>query len=133
MLSPYIATAQEADTTFKKRSIEQGNRLLNLQPTFERSASGGLMTEMGSYEVPEETEYYQPPFKGQEYLDMAVEAYRKELEKRMGNGWFWKFLDTISPYIHNGFEFGVYQIYDLPVVERDNPLFQSYSDDSKRK
>lgn len=131
-LFPAIVAAQEKDTTRQKLNLEpeQEEPLRRLE--FDRSASGGLMTEMGSYQVPEETQYYSPPFKGQEYLDQAVEAYRKELEKRIGNNWFWKFLDTISPYVHNEFEFGVYQIYDLPVVERGNPLFQSYQNDEKR-
>lgn len=131
-LLPALAAAQEKDTTKQKLNLEPEQEQTLQQPEFDRSASGGLMTEMGSYQVPEETQYYSPPFKGQEYLDKAVEAYRKELEKRMGNKWFWKFLDTISPYINNEFEFGVYQIYDLPVVERGNPLFQSYQNDQKR-
>lgn len=91
------------------------------------------MNEMGSYQVPEETEYYQPPFKGQEYLDMAVEAYQEELEKQIGPDWLSRFMRAVSPFINNQFEFGFYQIYDLPVVERDNPLFQSYTDDEEKE
>ncbi|HLR24783.1 MAG TPA: hypothetical protein VK112_02875 [Fodinibius sp.] len=133
MLVPALAIAQEKDTTRKELNVEPQKTPVNLQPRMDRELSGGAMTEMGSYKVPEETEYYNPPFKGQEYLDMAVEAYRKELENRIGSDWFWKFLDTISPYIYNGFEFGVYQINDQPVVERDNPLFQSYKSKEKRQ
>jgi len=99
----------------------------------DREMTGGKMTKMGSYDVPTETEYYTPPFKGQEYLDMAVEAYRQELEEHMGSNWFWKFLDTISPYIYNDFEFGVYQINDMPIVDRNNELFKSYRSNDKRK
>lgn len=130
-LLPVIVAAQEVDTTKQELNLEPEPEQLLQQPQFDRLGSGGLMTEMGSYQVPEETQYYQPPFKGQEYLDMAVEAYRKELEKRIGNNWFWQLLDTISPYVYNQFEFGVYQIYDQPVVDRDNPLFKSYQNDEK--
>ncbi|MCW9706616.1 hypothetical protein [Fodinibius salsisoli] len=130
-LLPALATAQETDTTRQELNLEPEQERPLQQPEFDRPGSGGIMTEMGSYQVPEETQYYQPPFKGQEYLDMAVEAYREELEKRMGNNWFWKFLDVVSPYINNQFEFGVYQIYDQPVVDRDNPLFKSYQNNEK--
>ena len=132
-LFPLLAVAQEADSTKKELDFEQRKRPVNLERNLDREIGGGVMNEMGSYQVPEETEYYTPPFKGQEYLDMAVEAYRKELEDRIGGDWFWKFLDTIRPYIHNGFEFGVYQIYDQPVVERGNPLFKSHNNKEKRQ
>lgn len=128
---PVLTQAQEVDTTRQEIKPEQEEQKLNMQSKFDRSMSGGIMSEMGSYEVPSETEYYTPPFKGQEYLDMAVEAYRKELEKSIGPDWMWQFMKTISPYINNQFEFGVYQIYDLPIVERDNPLFQSDSNNEK--
>jgi hypothetical protein len=126
-----MAAAQETDTTKQKLNLEPEPEREIQRPQFDRPASGGIMTEIGSYQVPEETQYYDPPFKGQEYLDMAVEAYRKELENQIGNNWFWKFLDTISPFINNQFEFGVYQIYDQPVVGRNNPLFKSYQNDEK--
>lgn len=132
-LSPFSAAAQETDSTKKELDFERRERPLNLQRNLDREIGGGVMSEMGNYQVPEETEYYTPPFKGQKYLDMAVEAYRKELENRIGSDWFWKFLDTISPYVYNKFEFGVYQIYDMPIVERDNPLQQSYKNKGKRQ
>ncbi|GAA5520331.1 hypothetical protein LQ318_01275 [Aliifodinibius salicampi] len=130
---PTITFAQETDTTRQEIEPEQEERKLNMQSKFDRSMSGGIMSEMGSYEVPSETEYYTPPFKGQEYLDMAVEAYRKELERSIGPDWMWQFMKTVAPYINNQFEFGVYQIYDLPIVDRDNPLFQSDSNNKKRE
>lgn len=128
---PIISLAQEVDTARQEIEPEQEDQKLNMQSKFDRSMSGGIMSEMGSYEVPSETEYYNPPFKGQEYLDMAVEAYRKELEQRIGPNWMWQFMKTVSPFINNQFEFGVYQIYDLPIVDRDNPLFQSDSNNEK--
>ncbi len=130
---PVITLAQETDTTRQEIEPEQKEQKLNMQSKFDRSMSGGIMSEMGSYEVPSETEYYTPPFKGQEYLDMAVEAYRKELERSIGPDWMWQFMKAVSPYINNQFEFGVYQIYDLPIVDRDNPLFQSDSNKQKRE
>lgn len=133
-LSPSIAAAQEIDTTRQELDLEQDEPSPNLLlPQFDRPATGGVMTEMGSYEVPEETRYYQPPFKGQEYLDMAVEAYRKELEKHIGPDWLSQFMRAVSPFINNQFEFGFYQIYDMTsTVDRDNPLFESYTDDGKK-
>lgn len=131
MLVPAAALAQEQDTTRQELELEREEPSPTLlQPEFDRPASGGVMTEMGSYNVPEETRYYQPAFKGQEYLDMAVEAYRKELEKQIGPDWLSQFMRAVSPFINNQFEFGFYQIYDMnSTVDRDNPLFQSYTDD----
>lgn len=80
---------------------------------------------MGTYQVPTEKQYYIPPFKGQYYLDMAVEAYRKELENRIGDDWYWQFLKAISPYINNQFQFGFYNMYDIEFVDRDHPLLES--------
>lgn len=128
---PVVALAQEVDTTRQEIETEQDEQKLNMQSKFDRSMSGGVMSEMGSYEVPSETEYYTPPFKGQEYLDMAVEAYRKELERSIGPDWMWQFMKAVSPFINNQFEFGVYQIYDLPIVDRDNPLSQSDRNNEK--
>lgn len=128
---PVVALAQEVDTTRQEIETEQDEQKLNMQSKFDRSMSGGVMNEMGSYEVPSETEYYTPPFKGQEYLDMAVEAYRKELERSIGPDWMWQFMKAVSPFINNQFEFGVYQIYDLPIVDRDNPLSQSDRNNEK--
>lgn len=132
-LIPFIAAAQETDTTRQELELEQETPTPQyLRPGFDRPATGGVMTDMGSYEVPEETEYYQPPFKGQEYLDMAVEAYRKELEKHIGPDWLTQFMRTVSPFINNQFEFGFYQIYDMTsTVDRDNPLFESYTNDDE--
>jgi len=133
-LLPRASVAQEQDTTQREFELEQEESPDLLLPRFDREVSGGVMHEMGTYNVPEETQYYQPPFKGQEYLDMAVEAYRKELEKTIGPDWLWKFMKTVSPFINNQFEFGFYQIYDMTsTVDRDNPLFQSHTDDEKKQ
>jgi len=127
---PLSVYAQEADSTKKLETGKQRN--LNFQQELDRSVSGGKMTEMGSYDVPTETHYYKRPFKGQEYLDMAVEAYRKEVENSWQNSWYWQFLKAVSPYINNKFEFGFYNT-DVPIVDRDNPLFQSYKDRNKKQ
>lgn len=123
-LFPLPSVAQEADTTRQEINLNE-ERNINFDQYLDRSITGGMLTEMGTYQVPEETQYYTPPFKGQYYLDLAVEAYRKELEHRIGDNWYWKFLKTISPYINNQFEFGVYYPEDMEFVDRDNPLFQS--------
>lgn len=125
-LLPNLAWGQDTDTTRQELDFEQEERDLNLQ---NRSTSGGIMTEMGTYQMPSETQYYKRPFKGQEYLDMAVEAYRKEIENRMGEGWYWQFLKTVSPFIR--LELGAFQTLQMQYVDRDNPLFRSYNSDEK--
>src|SRR5699024_11869111 len=70
MLVPALAIAQEKDTTRKELNTKPQKTPVNLQPRMDRELSGGAMTEMGSYNVPEETEYYTTPFNGKEYLDM---------------------------------------------------------------
>lgn len=130
VLVPLSVWAQEADTT--KKEIKTGKRSLHFQRQPDRSAYGGKMTEMGSYNVPTETKYYQRPFKGQEYLDMAVKAYKEKIKDDWKKNWYWQFLKAVSPYINNTFEFGFYNT-DVPFVDRDNPLFQSYKSKEKRQ
>jgi hypothetical protein len=91
------------------------------------------LPQSGVFEMPEETQYYTHPFQGQYYLDLAVEAYRKEQKDKLGLSWLFQFLNAVSPFVNNRFEFGVYQINDMPVVGRDNPLFQSHNSDEKRQ
>ena len=114
-------TAQQSDTTqTEKVELDQREQLLPYHS--ERSTNSFLLPESGTYNVPEPTEYYQPPFMGQKRLDEAVAAYRKELENSIANTPLFQFISTIAPFVNNQFEFGVYRIYDLPIVERDNPL-----------
>lgn len=131
ILAPSAVLAQEADTTKKELNLNQKNNL-GFERELDRPVSGGKMTGMGAYNVPTETKYYKRPFKGQDYLDLAVEAYRKEVKNDLGNNWFWQFLKAVSPYINNSFEFGFYNT-DVPYVDRDNPLFQSYQSKEKRQ
>lgn len=132
MLTPLVMTGQETDTTQVELDQDQeSDRTVNLDQQFDRSATGGILTEMGKYQVPSETQYYQRPFKGQEYLDMAVEAYREEMEQQVGNNWYWQFLKTVSPYIR--LELGAFQTMQMQYVDRDNPLFESYKDDEKKQ
>lgn len=132
VLFPALALAQETDTTRQSVEMEKREEALKLKYQLDRAASEGMLTESGVHAVPERTTYYNPPFKGQEYLDKAVEAYRRELEKRMGPDWLYNFFRVVSPFVNNKFEFGVYQIYDLPVVDRENPLFQSNNSKEER-
>lgn len=125
-LFPSLIWAQDTDTTRQELDFEQEQQNLLLQ---ERSLSGGVMTEMGTYQIPNETQYYKRPFKGQEYLDEAVEAYRREIENRMGESWYWQFLKTVSPFIR--LELGAFQTLEMQFVDRDNPLFRSYNSDEK--
>lgn len=91
------------------------------------------LPQSGVFEMPEETQYYTPPFKGQYYLDLAVAAYREEQKDKLGLNWLFRFLGAIAPYVNNQFEFGVYRINDMPIVERDNPLFQSHGSTRQRE
>lgn len=124
LLCPLLASAQENDSTRQEIGLDDERRQIILQGQFDRSMSGGIMTEMGAYQVPTEKQYYTPPFKGQYYLDIAVEAYRKELENQIGDNWYWQFLKAISPYINNQFQFGFYNMYDIEFVDRDHPLLE---------
>jgi len=127
-----LGYAQQTDTS----RIEKELRLERNFPQpyhSERSANNFLLPSSGTYGVPEPTEYYTPPFKGQEYLDYAVEAYRKELEDSIGNTLLFRFISKIAPFVNNRFEFGVYKIYDLPIVERDHPLLYPQLNDGKNK
>lgn len=126
--SPLDGAAQETDTT--QISIEQdeeGEALLQLDQQYSRSVSGGALTDMGTYNVPNSTQYYHAPFEAQAELDRAVEAYRKEMEEN----WYWHFLRAVSPYIR--LHLGVRDFNNLQIVGRDNPLFQSYQSNEKRQ
>jgi hypothetical protein len=129
---PTITCAQERDTsrTLDLKQKEERELRIDFNRQQMRPMSGGEMTEMGTYNMPSETQFYEIPFRAQEDLDRAVEAYREEIREK-GPAWLWRTLRTISPFINNQFGFGVYDIYDLPIVERDNPGFQSKNEDKK--
>ena len=130
-LIPDLLFAQEADTTRQELEIDSSSQNLDMQQEFDRSMSGGMMSGIGTYETPTEGQYYKRPFKGQYYLDKAVEAYREQLREGIGNNWYSQFLKAVSPFV--SLHFGAFQEFDLRYVERDNPLFQSYTNDSKKQ
>lgn len=122
------AFSQETDTSGV--AIEQGdeaNASIQLDQQYSRSVSGGALTDMGTYDIPSSTQYYQAPFEAQKELDEFMEEYRKEMEKNA----YWHFLKAISPYIR--LHLGVRDFNNLRIVGRDNPLFQSYQNDEKRQ
>ncbi|NGP76901.1 hypothetical protein G3570_09670 [Balneolaceae bacterium YR4-1] len=127
-----LAQAQQADSTKRTFFLRPETNSLKAEPHSERSIGSYTLPESGVFGVPEETEYYVIPFKGQEYLDMAVEALREEQRDKLGLNWLFRFLNAISPYVNNQFQFGVYRINDMPVVARDNPLFQSHNSREER-
>ena len=130
LLLPLVSLAQEADTTeININEDTEQQRTINLDTQFDRPISGGALTGMGTHGVPRENQYYQRPFKGQEYLDIAVEAYRRELESGIDGGWFWRFLKTVSPFIR--LEMGAFETMQLQYIDRDHPAFRSYSSDEK--
>lgn len=114
--------AQQTDTTQTTKEMDLRQRQIPQPYHSERSTNNFLLPSSGTYGVPEPTEYYTPPFMGQKSLDAAVEAYRKRLKEGMGNTLLFQFISKIAPFVNNQFEFGVYRIYDLPVVDRDHPL-----------
>lgn len=124
--------AQETDTTKVEIDNSQENpRSIDINQTLDRSMSGGSMTEMGTYSMPSQTQYYHAPFEGQKSLDRAVEAYFKEMENKLGENWYWQFLRSVSPYIK--LHLGVSEFNSLNIVDRDNPLFKSYNSNQKRQ
>lgn len=125
-----LSTAQQTDTSrTTQRTLEQKEVP---QPYHsERSTNNFLLPSSGTYNVPEPTEYYTPPFEGQKYLDYAVEAYLKELEEGLASTSLFQFFKTIAPFIYNKFEFAVYRIYDLPIIERDHPLLDPQLDEKE--
>jgi len=127
-----LALAQQADSTKRTFFLRPESKSLKAQPHSERSIGSYALPQSGVFEMPEETQYYVLPFKGQYYLDMAVEAYREEQRDKLGLNWLFRFLNAISPYVNNQFQFGVYRINDMPVVARDNPLFQSHNSSEER-
>lgn len=132
LLFTISASAQETDTAAVEIDDERETRqMFDLDRQFDRSVSGGSMTEMGTYTIPSETQYYHPPFEGQKALDRAVDAYLQEMEDRMGGNWYWQFLKTVSPYVK--LHLGVPEFNPMQYVDRDNPLFESYKSDEKRQ
>lgn len=132
MATAFTASAQQADSTKRTFFLNPKPEGFKIKPHSERSMGSYSLPQSGVFNVPEETQYYVPPFKGQYYLDLAVEAYRKEQEDKLGLNWLFQFLNAIAPYVNNRFEFGVYRINDMPVVERDNPLFKSHNSRQER-
>ncbi len=126
------ALAQQADSTKRTFFLRPETKSLESQPHSERSIGSYALPQSGVFEMPEETQYYVLPFKGQYYLDLAVEAYREEQRDKLGLNWLFRFLNAISPYVNNQFQFGVYRINDMPLVARDNPLFQSHNSKDER-
>lgn len=129
---PIWCYAQETDTTRQNLNLQgQQQRTLDLERQSDRSMSGGIMSRMGTYNVPTEGQYYDRPFMGQYYLDKAVEAYRREMRNGINGGWFWQFLKTASPFIR--LQLGPLNMPDMEYVDRENPLWKSYTDDSKKQ
>lgn len=125
-------SAQEIDTTAIELDTEQeAPESYDIEQQLDRPLSRGSMTDMGTYSIPSKTQYYHAPFKGQESLDKAVDAYFKEMEKKLGENWYWHFLRAVSPYIR--LHLGVSEFNSLQIVGRDNPLFESYNSKEKRQ
>ncbi|PAU95788.1 hypothetical protein CK503_01635 [Aliifodinibius salipaludis] len=118
--------AQERDTTSTTiEQDEEDDTSIQLDQQYNRSVSGGALTDMGTYDVPSSKQYYQAPFEAQKELDQFMEEYRKEMEESN----YWHFLRAISPYIR--LHLGVSDFNQLQIVGRDNPLWQSYSNDKE--
>ncbi len=114
--------AQQSDTTQTRKELDLREDSARIPYHSERSANSFLLSESGSYNVPDPKQYYQPPFTGQESLDRAVAFYRQQLENSIVNSAVFQLIGKIAPFVMNRFEFGFYQIYDMPIVDRDHPL-----------
>ncbi len=115
------AHGQQSDTTEVVRELEQEDEII--QPYHSERAVGNMfMPETGMFGIPEPKQYYAPPFMGQKYLEIALAAYYEKytMEKSL----LYRFINAVAPFIDNQFEFAVYRIYDLPIVERDHPLLE---------
>lgn len=123
--------AQQADTTRQNREINPKPESFTERAHSERQMGEFMLPESGVFSYPDRIEPYQEPFMGQHYLDLAFEALREEQKNRLGKTWM-KILRTIAPFVNMQFQFGVYEIEDLPIVDRDNPSFQSYKNPEKR-
>ena len=122
--------AQQADSTRRTFFMSPQPSSVSPSPHQERMVGSYNLPESGVFPEVPSTRYYEFPFMGQFYLDMAVEAYREEQRDKLGLNWLFRFLDAISPYVNNRFQFGFYGIEDMGTpIRRDNPLFQSYGED----
>ncbi len=111
--------AQQSDTTIVTKELEQKEEFF--QPYHsERSVGNMYMAETGTFGIPEPKQYYTPPFMGQKYLEWALADYYEELKEE--KSLLYRFINAVAPFIDNQFEFAVYRIYDLPIVERDQPM-----------
>lgn len=124
--------AQQSDTTRQNREINPKPESFTERAHTERKMGEFMLPESGVFSYPERVEPYREPFMGQYYLDIAVEILRKEQEGKLGKMWM-QILRTVAPFVNMQFQFGVYDIEDLPIVDRDNPLFQSYQNPEKKE
>lgn len=126
LCAPSQGLAQETDTSSVTiEQDEESDNSIQLDQQYNRSVSGGSLTEMGTYDVPNSTQYYKAPFEAQEELDRFMEEYREEMEESS----YWNFLKAVSPYIR--LHLGVRDFNTLDIVGRDNPLWQSYSNNEE--
>lgn len=124
---------QQSDTSRVTKELEEQEPFFQSYHS-ERSVGNLYMPKTGTFNVPEPKQYYTPPFMGQKYLEIALAHYYKKLKEEEG-GPLYRILKIIAPYINNGFEFFVYQIYDMPIVDRDQPMLEPQLNgrDSKQK
>jgi hypothetical protein len=130
ILLPIVALAQETDTTRQELDLDTEVRQVNTQQQLDRSMSDGTMSSMGTYNVPQEGQYYDHPFMGQKYLDAALKAYREQMKQRSVSSWYTQFFRSVSPFF--GIQLGSIEGQPVDIVGRDNPLFQSYKKDERQ-
>ena len=127
----HAGVAQQTDTAQPSRELQEQREL---QPYHsERTTTTHIRTpSSGTYGVPEPKQHYRHPFMGQKYLNVAVKAYQEQLKEDQG-GALLRFLDKIAPFILNKFQFGVYRIYDMPIIERGKPLQEPQMDSKTQR
>lgn len=118
LVAAAAACGQQSDTGEVVKRLQPQETYL--QPHNERHVGNMYMPRTGQFSIPEPKQYYTRPFMGQKYLEIALEAY---YEKWKGEkSLLYRFINTVAPLIKNQFTFAVYRVYDLPIVDRDNPL-----------
>lgn len=114
-----VSYAQQTDTASTVKKLQEEKVILKTYHT-EKSTENMFMPKTGLYDIPIPKEYYIHPFMAQKRIDAALADYYKEAKEK--KSLLFRFINAIAPFINNQFEFAVYKIYDLPIVERGQPM-----------
>ncbi|MDX1638119.1 MAG: hypothetical protein R3281_09130 [Balneolaceae bacterium] len=119
---PLATHAQQTDTTavrniYTLKAMVDPERQLYFAPPVELPVSGGFY---GNYDPLNTT--YKTGWRFRWTTNSLVYALNKVSEQQ-DTSRFLALLQQLDPYINNVFEFGYYQINDLPIIDRKHPYF----------